>query len=132
MESINTACCPFCGQVKGEADTDGCVTERDYEIAAAKVCNCPGAVRERDRLERIARAKAKVKEMFGEGASEAGFDPVAETVVDRLMSDIELVSGGTIKSAVYKLPGEVTASVALSSGAIKIVRKDLNAKTAVE
>ena len=106
--------------------------KRDYEIAAAKVCNCPGAVRERDRLERIARAKAKIDEIFGAGASEAGFDPVAETVVERLMSDVELVSGGTIKSAVYKLPGEVTASVALSSGAIKIVRKDLNAKTAVE
>lgn len=95
MENV----CQYCGQVM----TDEGV-----------VCNCPGAMEERERERKIESAVARIHQLFGEQAGEFGFRPIQdEEVIEHMESAVALIASHRIGAVTISI-GRTTAK--LSSG----------------
>ena len=91
MENI----CEFCGQV----------------MAEGVLCNCPGAMEEREREQKIASAVARVEQLFGQQAGDFGFRPVQDRgVIEQMESAVDLIANHRISSITIVI-GNTTAKL---------------------
>ena len=119
--------CRFCGQV-GNTDV-AYLTQEEADDAATADCKCDKACAERRIQRQIQNAAANVKDIFGAGAEEHGFQEITEPEIFRLLeSIIELTARRKLASSVIQIRGYCRAAVAYTpKGEIKIVRSESKA-----
>lgn len=128
MENENmSGACPFCGQyIEFEYPA---VDEYEARDMAAERCNCAGARHERDLQKKIALACERIEALFGENASENGFEPIPSKEPISALCDLSsLVARGVISTATINISGKCTARVTLGNkGNIVIARREARA-----
>lgn len=124
--AFTTGTCKHCGQ--SIALPEAYDTQEDADDAAGEMCSCPSAnIARRKRLQ-VEAAKDKVRQLFGEGAEELGFRPLAgEGAVDLLERTVEMIALGPISSATINVRGQCKAKLTVSTkGKIKVSRSEVN------
>ncbi len=117
-----TGACLHCGQI-GTSDYMGFDSQEQADEWATSHCNCSAAQNAREESERIDRAKSHIKELFGPAATDKGFPPCDEQLVEILMRLAELVGHGWIGAVSIKLLPNGSAKLSRSSkGFVKVSR----------
>lgn len=124
--AVTAGVCKHCGQMIELGG--GYATQEDADAAAEELCDCPTASIARRKRAQVEAAKGKVRQLFGEGAEELGFRPLAgEGAVDLLERAVELIALGPISSATFNVRGQCKAKLTVSTkGKIKVSRSEVN------
>ena len=128
MSVIPIGVCAYCGQV-GRLNDERFDTQEEADEYATEHCSCAAAQSEQRMNERIANAKEHARDIFGEGATEYGFRPVADNRIFSLLDQlIELVVRQQVNRASLIIRGECRATVSMKSkGEIEIGRSETRA-----
>lgn len=121
--AVTTGACRYCGQLQevGTHPSQAAAGE-----TATEVCSCPSARTARRIAEQIADAQDRVNRLFGEGAEDLGFKPIAgDGAIDLLEKVVELIARGPISSASLNIRGQCKAKFSITSkGKIKVSRSE--------
>lgn len=126
VQPITTGVCRHCGQIQDLGGEYG--TQEEANAAAEELCDCTTATIARRKRAQVEAAKEKVRQLFGEGAEELGFRPLAgDGAVDLLERAVELIALGPISSATFNVRGQCKAKLTVSTkGKIKVSRSEVN------
>ena len=93
---------------------------------ATEVCSCPSARTARRTAEQIEGAQSRVNRLFGEGAEDLGFKPIAgDGAIELLERVVELIARGPISSASLNILGQCKAKFSITSKRkIKVSRSE--------
>lgn len=123
--TITTGVCKYCGQTSelGQAYE----TQEAADEAASEICACTSATLARRRAVQVEDAKDRVRQLFGEGAEELGFIPLADaSAVEFLENAAALIATGPISSATINVRGRCKAKLTVSNkGKIKVSRSEV-------
>ena len=119
--------CRFCGQV-GNTDI-AYLTQEEANDAATDNCKCDEACAERRIRRQIQSAASNIRDIFGAGAEEHGFQEITEPEIFRLLENvIELTARRKLASSVIQIRGYCRAAIAYTpKGEIKIARTESKA-----
>lgn len=117
--------CRYCGQI----DVFSCLStatqaEKDEIVTCA--CGCFGARRYTEQKAQVESAKDRVHRLFGEGAPDNGFKPIArEKVVELMGVTVGLIAQSELRSITIEITSRVKAKISISSkGKINVERID--------
>lgn len=124
--AFTTGTCKHCGQ--SITLPEAYDTQEAADAAAVEMCACPSATIARRKRLQVEAAKDKVRQLFGEGAEELGFRPLAgEGAVELLERTVEMIALGPISSATINVRGQCKAKLTVSTkGKIKVSRSEVN------
>ncbi len=121
--AVTTGACRYCGQLQ---EVGPHPSQAAADQTASEVCSCPQARTARRISEQIEDAQDRVNRLFGEGAEDLGFKPVAgDGVIGLLEKVVELIARGPISSASLNIRGQCKAKFSITSkGKIKVSRSE--------
>ena len=121
--AVTTGACHSCGQLQ---EVGPHPSQAAADETATEVCSCPSARTARRIAEQIADARDRVNRLFGEGAEDLGFKPIAgDGAIDLLEKVVELIARGPISSASLNIRGQCKAKFSITSkGKIKVSRSE--------
>jgi len=121
--AVTKGACQYCGQLQ---EVGPHPSQAAADETATEVCSCPQARTARRIAEQIEDAQDRVNRLFGEGAEDLGFKPVAgDGVIDLLEKVVELIARGPISSASLNIRGQCKAKFSITSkGKIKVSRSE--------
>ena len=121
--AVTTGECKYCHQLQevGPHPSQAAANE-----TATEVCSCPSARTARRIAEQIEDAQSRVNRLFGEGAEDLGFKPIAgDGAIELLERVVELIARGPISSASLNIRGQCKAKFSITSkGKIKVSRSE--------
>lgn len=121
--AVTTGACQYCGQLQ---EVGPHPSQAAADETATEVCSCPSARTARRVMEQIEDARDRVNRLFGEGAEDLGFKPIAgDGAIDLLEKVVELIARGPISSAAINIRGQCKAKFSITSkGKIKVSRSE--------
>ena len=121
--AVTTGACQYCGQLQ---EVGPHPSQAAADETATEVCSCPSARTARRIAEQIADARDRVNRLFGEGAEDLGFKPIAgDGTIDLLEKVVEQIARGPISSASLNIRGQCKAKFSITSkGKIKVSRSE--------
>ena len=121
--AVTTGACKYCGQLQ---EVGPHPSQAAADETASDVCNCPSARTARRISEQIEDARDRVNRLFGDGAEDLGFKPVAgDGAIGILELAVELIARGPISSATINVRGQCKAKFSITSkGKIKVSRSE--------
>lgn len=121
--AVTTGACRYCGQLQ---EVGPHPSQAAADETATEVCSCPSARTARRIAEQIEDAQDRVNRLFGEGAEDLGFKPIAgDGAIDLLEKVVELIARGPISSASLNIRGQCKAKFSITSkGKIKVSRSE--------
>lgn len=121
--AVTTGACRYCGQLQ---EVGPHPSQAAADETATEVCSCPSARTARRIAEQIEDAQSRVNRLFGEGAEDLGFKPIAgDGAIELLERVVELIARGPISSASLNIRGQCKAKFSITSkGKIKVSRSE--------
>ena len=121
--AVTTGACQYCGQLQ---EVGPLPSQAAADEIATEVCSCPSARTARRIAEQIEDARDRVNRLFGEGAEDLGFKPIAgDGTIDLLEKVVEQIARGPISSASLNIRGQCKAKFSITSkGKIKVSRSE--------
>lgn len=121
--AVMTGACRYCGQLQ---EVGPHPSQAAADETATEVCSCPSARTARRTAEQIEDAQSRVNRLFGEGAEDLGFKPIAgDGAIELLERVVELIARGPISSASLNIRGQCKAKFSITSkGKIKVSRSE--------
>ena len=121
--AVTTGACRYCGQLQ---EVGPHPSQAAADETATEVCSCPSARTARRTAEQIEDAQSRVNRLFGEGAEDLGFKPIAgDGAIELLERVVELIARGPISSASLNIRGQCKAKFSITSkGKIKVSRSE--------
>ena len=121
--AVTTGACKYCGQLQ---EVGPHPSQAAADETATEVCSCPSARTARRTTEQIEDAQSRVNRLFGEGAEDLGFKPIAGDGAIKLLEHVvELIARGPISSASLNIRGQCKAKFSITSkGKIKVSRSE--------
>lgn len=121
--AVTTGACQYCGQLQ---EVGPHPSQAAADETATEVCSCPKAKTARRIAEQIEDARDRVNRLFGDGAEDLGFKPIAgDGAIDLLKKVVELIARGPISSASLNIRGQCKAKFSITSkGKIKVSRSE--------
>lgn len=121
--AVTTGECRYCGQLQ---EVGPHPSQAAADETATEVCSCPSARTARRIAEQIEDAQSRVNRLFGEGAEDLGFKPIAgDGAIELLERVVELIARGPISSASLNIRGQCKAKFSITSkGKIKVSRSE--------
>ena len=121
--AVTTGACRYCGQLQ---EVGPHPSQAAADETATEVCSCPSARTARRIAEQIEDAQNRVNRLFGEGAEDLGFKPIAgDGAIELLERVVELIARGPISSASLNIRGQCKAKFSITSkGKIKVSRSE--------
>lgn len=121
--AVTTGACRYCNQLQ---EVGPHPSQAAADETATEVCSCPSARTARRIAEQIADAQDRVNRLFGEGAEDLGFKPIAgDGAIELLEKVVELIARGPISSASLNIRGQCKAKFSITSkGKIKVSRSE--------
>ena len=121
--AVTTGACRYCGQLQ---EVGPHPSQAAADETATEVCSCPSARTARRITEQIEDAQNRVNRLFGEGAEDLGFKPIAgDGAIELLERVVELIARGPISSASINIRGQCKAKFSITSkGKIKVSRSE--------
>lgn len=121
--AVTTGACRYCDQLQ---EVGPHPSQAAADETATEVCSCPSARTARRIAEQIEDAQDRVNRLFGEGAEDLGFKPIAgDGAIDLLEKVVELIARGPISSASLNIRGQCKAKFSITSkGKIKVSRSE--------
>lgn len=121
--AVTTGACHYCGQM---IEVGPHPSQRDADETASQVCSCPDARSERWVEEQIEDACDRVQRLFGSGAEDLGFKPLAENESIKLLERVvELIARRAISAVTIQIRGQCKAKIGLTTkGKIKVARSE--------
>ena len=121
--AVTTGACRYCGQLQ---EVGPHPSQAAADETATEVCSCPSARTARRTAEQIEDARDRVNRLFGEGAEDLGFKPIAgDGAIELLERVVELIARGPISSASLNIRGQCKAKFSITSkGKIKVSRSE--------
>lgn len=121
--AVTTGACRYCGQLQ---EVGSHPSQAAADETATEVCSCPSARTARRTAEQIEDAQSRVNRLFGEGAEDLGFKPIAgDGAIELLERVVELIARGPISSASLNIRGQCKAKFSITSkGKIKVSRSE--------
>ena len=121
--AVTTGACRYCGQLQ---EVGPHPSQAAADETATEVCSCPSARTARRTTEQIEDAQSRVNRLFGEGAEDLGFKPIAGDGAIKLLEHVvELIARGPISSASLNIRGQCKAKFSITSkGKIKVSRSE--------
>lgn len=121
--AVTTGECRYCGQLQ---EVGPHPSQAAADETATEVCSCPSARTARRTAEQIEDAQSRVNRLFGEGAEDLGFKPIAgDGAIELLERVVELIARGPISSASLNIRGQCKAKFSITSkGKIKVSRSE--------
>ena len=121
--AVTTGACKYCRQLQ---EVGPHPSQAAADETATEVCSCPSARTARRTAEQIEDAQSRVNRLFGEGAEDLGFKPIAgDGAIELLERVVELIARGAISSASLNIRGQCKAKFSITSkGKIKVSRSE--------
>ena len=121
--AVTTGACKYCRQLQ---EVGPHPSQAAADETATEVCSCPSARTARRTAEQIEDAQSRVNRLFGEGAEDLGFKPIAgDGAIELLERVVELIARGPISSASLNIRGQCKAKFSITSkGKIKVSRSE--------
>lgn len=121
--AVSTGACKYCNQLQ---EVGPHPSQAAADETATEVCSCPSARTARRIAEQIEDAQNRVNRLFGEGAEDLGFKPIAgDGAIELLERVVELIARGPISSASLNIRGQCKAKFSITSkGKIKVSRSE--------
>lgn len=121
--AVTTGACKYCGQLQ---EVGPHPSQAAADETASDVCNCPSARTARRIREQIEDARDRVNRLFGDGAEDLGFKPIAgDGAIGLLEMVVELIARGPVSSATINVRGQCKAKFSITSkGKIKVSRSE--------
>lgn len=121
--AVTTGECKYCHQLQ---EVGPHPSQAAADETATEVCSCPSARTARRIAEQIEDAQNRVNRLFGEGAEDLGFKPIAgDGAIELLERVVELIARGPISSASLNIRGQCKAKFSITSkGKIKVSRSE--------
>lgn len=121
--AVTTGACRYCGQLQ---EVGPHPSQAAADETATEVCSCPSARTARRTAEQIEDVQSRVNRLFGEGAEDLGFKPIAgDGAIELLERVVELIARGPISSASLNIRGQCKAKFSITSkGKIKVSRSE--------
>lgn len=121
--AVTTGACRYCGQLQ---EVGPHPSQAAADETATEVCSCPSARTARRTAEQIEDAQSRVNRLFGEGAEDLGFKPIAgDGAIELLERVVELIARGPISSASLNIRGQCKAKFSITGkGKIKVSRSE--------
>jgi hypothetical protein len=121
--AVTTGECKYCHQLQ---EVGPHPSQAAADETATEVCSCPSARTARRTAGQIEDAKNRVNRLFGDGAEDLGFKPIAgDGAIDLLERVVELIARGPISSASLNIRGQCKAKFSITSkGKIKVSRSE--------
>lgn len=121
--AVTTGACKYCGQIQ---EVGPHPSQAAADETATEVCSCTRARTARRIAEQIEGARERVKRLFGDGAEDLGFKPIAgDGALALLENVVELIAKGPISSATINVRGQCKAKFSITSkGKIKVSRSE--------
>ena len=121
--AVTTGECKYCHQLQ---EVGPHPSQAAADETATEVCSCPSARTDRRIAEQIEDAQSHVNRLFGEGAEDLGFKPIAgDGAIELLERVVELIARGPISSASLNIRGQCKAKFSITSkGKIKVSRSE--------
>lgn len=121
--AVTTGACKYCRQLQ---EVGPHPSQAAADETATEVCSCPSARTARRTAGQIEDAQSRVNRLFGEGAEDLGFKPIAgDGAIELLERVVELIARGPISSASLNIRGQCKAKFSITSkGKIKVSRSE--------
>lgn len=121
--AVTTGACKYCGQLQ---EVGPHPSQAAADETATEVCSCTRARTARRIAEQIEDARDRVNRLFGDGAEDLGFKPIAgDGALALLENVVELIAKGPISSATINVRGQCKAKFSITSkGKIKVSRSE--------
>ena len=113
--------CKWCGQITNSNREFS--TQEEANKYASEHCDCETARLEKYKRDQIYYGMEKVEHLFGENATDFGFEPANEDVIEFLNMTIETMVNGVVNAVTLKIAGGDKAVIALTNkGGVKVQR----------